>query len=200
MQLTTNNLTVKIPKLSSPLSPSKTSQRKQTIKGQMQRQKTHSLSLEWFFLLFFSESKIYSFIQTFSLESVEPSISGFFFQTKKLSFFVSFTNLFSPQFCSPLFLDSMLRIEVEDSVSSRASLEKPRVSISLSAPTLLDINNFSRKSFSYSKLPEEPIKLSIKKLDGSSFGTFSFFFFCRFHFSPNDIIAFVGTCFWGSID
>ncbi|XVF48351.1 hypothetical protein PTKIN_Ptkin03bG0183300 [Pterospermum kingtungense] len=63
----------------------------------------------------------------------------------------------------------MLRIEVEDLSSPRASMEKPRRSMSLSAPSLVDIHSFSRKSFSYSKLPEEPIKLSIRKLDGSSF-------------------------------
>ncbi|OMO61664.1 hypothetical protein CCACVL1_23341 [Corchorus capsularis] len=60
----------------------------------------------------------------------------------------------------------MLRIEVEDFVSPRASLEKPRRSFSL---PLSSLQMVSRKSFSYSKLPEEPIKLSILKLDGSSF-------------------------------
>ncbi|XWS26213.1 hypothetical protein CRYUN_Cryun26dG0012000 [Craigia yunnanensis] len=63
----------------------------------------------------------------------------------------------------------MLRIEVEDFVTPRASLEKPRRSISLSLPSLVVVNGFSRKSFSYSKLPEEPIKLSVRKLDGSFF-------------------------------
>ncbi|XP_022752220.1 uncharacterized protein LOC111300907 [Durio zibethinus] len=63
----------------------------------------------------------------------------------------------------------MLRIEVEDFVTPRASLEKPRRSISLPLPSLVGINGFSLKHFSYSKLPEEPIKLSVQKLDGSSF-------------------------------
>ncbi|KAI3729959.1 hypothetical protein L6452_18632 [Arctium lappa] len=38
----------------------------------------------------------------------------------------------------------------------------------LSSPLLL-IENLSRKSFSYGKLPLEPIKLTVLKLDGSSF-------------------------------
>ncbi|KAK5814166.1 uncharacterized protein LOC108469105 [Gossypium arboreum] len=56
---------------------------------------------------------------------------------------------------SPYFIDSMLRNQVQDLVIPRASLEKPRRSIG--------------SSYSYSKLPEEPIKLSVRKLDGSSF-------------------------------
>ncbi|XVE97415.1 hypothetical protein REPUB_Repub03eG0017300 [Reevesia pubescens] len=63
----------------------------------------------------------------------------------------------------------MLRIEVEDIVTPRASLVKPRRSLSLQFPSLVIVNGFSRNSFSYSKLPEEPINLSIWKLDGSSF-------------------------------
>lgn len=59
---------------------------------------------------------------------------------------------------SPYFIDSMLSNQVQDLVIPRASLEKPRRSIG--------------SSYSYSKLPEEPIKLSVRKLDGSSFGTF----------------------------
>ncbi|KAA3468207.1 U11/U12 small nuclear ribonucleoprotein 25 kDa [Gossypium australe] len=46
------------------------------------------------------------------------------------------------------------QVALKDLVIPRASLEKPRRSIG---------------SYSYSKLPEEPIKLSIRKLDGSSF-------------------------------
>lgn len=61
---------------------------------------------------------------------------------------------------------------MEDFVTPRASLEKPRRSISLSLPSRVVVNGFPRKSFSYSKLPEEPIKLSVRKLDGSFFGTF----------------------------
>lgn len=56
---------------------------------------------------------------------------------------------------SPYFIDSMLSNQVQDLVIPRASLEKPRRSIG--------------SSYSYSKLPEEPIKLSVRKLDGSSF-------------------------------
>ncbi|KAK9000897.1 hypothetical protein V6N11_081378 [Hibiscus sabdariffa] len=63
----------------------------------------------------------------------------------------------------------MLRTQVQDLAIPRASLEKPRRSISLPLPALVDANGFSRKSCSYSKLPEEPIKLSVRKLDGSSF-------------------------------
>ncbi|KAL4318446.1 hypothetical protein GQ457_18G014770 [Hibiscus cannabinus] len=63
----------------------------------------------------------------------------------------------------------MLRTQVQDLAIPRASLEKPRRSISLPLPSLVDANGFSRKSCSYSKLPEEPIKLSVRKLDGSSF-------------------------------
>ncbi|MBA0797340.1 hypothetical protein Gohar_008052 [Gossypium harknessii] len=56
---------------------------------------------------------------------------------------------------SPYFIDSMLSNQVQDLVIPRASLEKPRRSIG--------------SSYSYSKLPKEPIKLSVRKLDGSSF-------------------------------
>ncbi|PPD78095.1 hypothetical protein GOBAR_DD24981 [Gossypium barbadense] len=47
------------------------------------------------------------------------------------------------------------QVALKDLVIPRASLEKPRRSIG--------------SSYSYSKLPEEPIKLSVRKLDGSSF-------------------------------
>ncbi|KAK8656606.1 hypothetical protein V6N13_098551 [Hibiscus sabdariffa] len=63
----------------------------------------------------------------------------------------------------------MLRTQVQELAIPRASLEKPRRSISLPLASLVDVNGFSRKSCSYSKLPEEPIKLSVRKLDGSSF-------------------------------
>ncbi|XWS70439.1 hypothetical protein CRYUN_Cryun03dG0048400 [Craigia yunnanensis] len=63
----------------------------------------------------------------------------------------------------------MLRIEVEDFVTPRASSEKPRRSISLSLPSQVVVNGFSRKIFSYSKLLEERIKFSVRKLDDSSF-------------------------------
>ncbi|KAE8687802.1 Nucleotide/sugar transporter family protein isoform 1 [Hibiscus syriacus] len=59
----------------------------------------------------------------------------------------------------------MLKTQVQDLVS----LEKPRRSVSLPLSSLADVNGFSRKSCSYYKLPEEPIKLTVRKLDGSSF-------------------------------
>ncbi|KAE8680945.1 Nucleotide/sugar transporter family protein isoform 1 [Hibiscus syriacus] len=63
----------------------------------------------------------------------------------------------------------MLKTQVQDLAIPRASLEKPRRSVSLPLPSPVDVNGFSRKSCSYSKLPEEPIKLTVQKLDGSSF-------------------------------
>lgn len=42
---------------------------------------------------------------------------------------------------------------------------------------LFCVDNFSRRSFSYNKLPEEPLRLTVLKLDGSSFGKFLFVFF-----------------------
>lgn len=50
---------------------------------------------------------------------------------------------------------------------------------------LLQIENISRKSFSsssssYGKLPLQPIKLTVFKLDGSSFGITYYFFFISF--------------------
>ncbi|KAK9043977.1 hypothetical protein V6N11_072300 [Hibiscus sabdariffa] len=48
-------------------------------------------------------------------------------------------------------------------------LVKPRRSVSLPLPSMVDVNSFPRKSCSYSMLSEEPIKLSVRKLDGSSF-------------------------------
>ncbi|KAK8668991.1 hypothetical protein V6N13_106434 [Hibiscus sabdariffa] len=59
--------------------------------------------------------------------------------------------------------DSMLRrAQVQDLVN-------PRRSVSLPLPSMVGVNSFPRKSCSYSKLSEEPIKLSVRKLDGSSF-------------------------------
>ncbi|GMI88487.1 hypothetical protein HRI_002518000 [Hibiscus trionum] len=51
----------------------------------------------------------------------------------------------------------------------RTQVQHSRRSVSLPLSSLADVNSFSRKSCSYSKLPEEPIKLSVRKLDGSSF-------------------------------
>ncbi|KAF5748175.1 ATP synthase subunit b' isoform 2 [Tripterygium wilfordii] len=62
----------------------------------------------------------------------------------------------------------MLKIQVDD-FSPRFSVDSRRNSVSLPFSPLLLVNGRSRKSLSYSKLPEEPIKLSVLKLDGSSF-------------------------------
>lgn len=71
----------------------------------------------------------------------------------------------------------MLRIAMEE-FSPRISVDSPRHSGALS----LMIGGFSRKNFSYNKLPEQPLKLSVRKLDGSCFGNFfNFFFFFPFH-------------------
>ncbi|KAF3484585.1 hypothetical protein F2Q69_00057826 [Brassica cretica] len=48
-------------------------------------------------------------------------------------------------------------------------MEVPRRSLAASVSPLRLIDR--RKSFSYNQLPEEPIKLTVLKLDGSSFGT-----------------------------
>ncbi|PRQ26731.1 hypothetical protein RchiOBHm_Chr6g0297801 [Rosa chinensis] len=50
-----------------------------------------------------------------------------------------------------------------------SSSERPRRSRSMPFSPLLIIDGLSRKSFSYSALPQEPLKLSVLKLDGSSF-------------------------------
>ncbi|KAF5726249.1 ATP synthase subunit b' isoform 2 [Tripterygium wilfordii] len=62
----------------------------------------------------------------------------------------------------------MLKIQVED-LSPRFSMDGHRSSVSLPFSPLMLVDDRSRKSSSYSKLPEEPIKLSVLKLDGSSF-------------------------------
>ncbi|KAF4354492.1 uncharacterized protein LOC115702360 [Cannabis sativa] len=52
----------------------------------------------------------------------------------------------------------------------RLSQEKPRRSLGLPLSPLMLMDSLSRKSsVSYDKLPEEPLKLSVLKLDGSSF-------------------------------
>ncbi|KAK9207896.1 hypothetical protein WN944_000245 [Citrus x changshan-huyou] len=58
----------------------------------------------------------------------------------------------------------MLRIAMEE-FSPRISVDSPRHSGALS----LMIGGFSRKNFLYNKLPEQPLKLSVRKLDGSCF-------------------------------
>lgn len=62
----------------------------------------------------------------------------------------------------------MLRIDVEE-FSPRVSVDRPRRSLALPLSPLKIIDGLSRKSFSYCKLPVEPLKLSVLKLDGSSF-------------------------------
>ncbi|CAB4266775.1 unnamed protein product [Prunus armeniaca] len=65
---------------------------------------------------------------------------------------------------------STLRIDDDDFVPVRpSSVERPRRSNSLPFVPLLLIDGFSRKSFSYSALPQEPLRLSVLKLDGSCF-------------------------------
>ncbi|KAL5783102.1 hypothetical protein ACOSP7_008131 [Xanthoceras sorbifolium] len=61
----------------------------------------------------------------------------------------------------------MLRLATGE-FSPRVSLDGPRLSSALSFSSLM-IDGFSRKSITYDKLPEEPIKLSVRKLDGSCF-------------------------------
>lgn len=58
----------------------------------------------------------------------------------------------------------MLTIENKDIIPT-SSLQRRR---SCASPLLL-IDGFSRRSCSYNKLPQEPLRLSILKLDGSSF-------------------------------
>jgi hypothetical protein len=82
-------------------------------------------------------------------------------------------------------VDSLLRIR-EDDFSPRVSVGRHRRSLALSISPLLIVDGLSRKGFFYKKLPTEPLKLSVLKLDGSCFGIlslslsvvcFSFFFF-----------------------
>ncbi|KAM7490085.1 hypothetical protein LguiA_033006 [Lonicera macranthoides] len=59
-------------------------------------------------------------------------------------------------------------LESEDELGPRVSLRR-NGSMACGVPLLL-IDNLSRKSFSYRKLHQEPLKLTIVKLDASSFG------------------------------
>lgn len=70
----------------------------------------------------------------------------------------------------------------EDFISPRISFRR-NGSLVCPHPSLL-IDSLGRKSFSYNKLPSQPLTLTVIKLDGSSFGTmcfhiklFPFFFF-----------------------
>ncbi|KAM0973955.1 hypothetical protein ACFX2I_017076 [Malus domestica] len=65
---------------------------------------------------------------------------------------------------------SALRIDDDDFIPvGRSSIERPRLSNSLPFVPLLLVDGFSRKSLSYSALPQEPLRLSVLKLDGSCF-------------------------------
>ncbi|KAG8491193.1 hypothetical protein CXB51_014302 [Gossypium anomalum] len=59
-------------------------------------------------------------------------------------------------------------MEVEDFVTPRAAFENPRRSTSLTSLRIAKGGSL-RNSFLYAKLREEPIKLSVRKLDGSFF-------------------------------
>lgn len=54
-----------------------------------------------------------------------------------------------------------------------------RSSFSCAVPLVI-IDSLSRRSFSYNKLPQKPLKLTVLKLDNSSFGIL----FYRFFFLP----------------
>uniref|UniRef100_M1BTW6 Uncharacterized protein n=1 Tax=Solanum tuberosum TaxID=4113 RepID=M1BTW6_SOLTU len=60
----------------------------------------------------------------------------------------------------------------EEDVSPRFSFQKNGSSLSCVVPPFL---LSPQKSLYYNKLPEEPFNLTILKLDGSSFGIFSYF-------------------------
>ncbi|PON81411.1 Ubiquitin-related domain containing protein [Trema orientale] len=64
---------------------------------------------------------------------------------------------------------SMVSVNKDEDSAPRPSLEKPRRSLALPLSPLMLIDGLSRKGVSYDKLPEEPLKLSVLKLDGSSF-------------------------------
>ncbi|CAN4097887.1 unnamed protein product [Withania somnifera] len=57
----------------------------------------------------------------------------------------------------------------EEDVSPRFSFQKSGSSLSCVVPPFLLNDSISRKSLYYNKLPEEPLKLTVIKLDGSSF-------------------------------
>lgn len=59
---------------------------------------------------------------------------------------------------------------------------------------LFCVDSFSRKSFSYNKLPQEPLRLSVLKLDGSSFGKLLFVFSPSFVNADDLRYVFVLAC------
>ncbi|KAI4337310.1 hypothetical protein L6164_015743 [Bauhinia variegata] len=63
-----------------------------------------------------------------------------------------------------------IRLIIDDDFSSNVLKETPRRSFTLSfSPSVIIHGIFSIKSFSYDKLPSEPLRLTVLKLDGSSF-------------------------------
>lgn len=58
----------------------------------------------------------------------------------------------------------------DDEFAARVSLERHRRSLAFPLSPLSLIDGLSRKSVSYDKLPQKPLKLSVLKFDGSSFG------------------------------
>ena len=89
---------------------------------------------------------------------------------------------------------SMVSANKVDDSASCLSLEKPRRSLAFPLSPLMLIDGLSRKSnVSYDKLPEEPLKLSVIKLDGSSFGNLS-----RFSsFTPADFAWHISITLFG---
>lgn len=84
-------------------------------------------------------------------------------------------------------VDNRLRIEDEDeddeeedgggfSSKPRVSVERNRRSLKLSFSFIADGLSPKSKSL-YTKLPSQPLNLSVLKLDGSSFGNSLFFFY-----------------------
>lgn len=64
----------------------------------------------------------------------------------------------------------------EEDVSPRFSFQKNGSSLSCIVPPFLLGDSMPKNSLYYNKLPEEPLKLAVLKLDGSSFGKFFVFY------------------------
>ncbi|KAM7459504.1 hypothetical protein LguiA_036498 [Lonicera macranthoides] len=60
-------------------------------------------------------------------------------------------------------------IEHDDDFQPKVSFKRNGSLTCAILPPLLLIDGLSRKSFSYNKLPQEPLKLTVLKLDGTSF-------------------------------
>lgn len=68
-------------------------------------------------------------------------------------------------------VDSWLTIQEDDfAPTPRVSVENHRRSLAFSFSRLLIVDALSPRAFLYRKLPSEPLKLSVLKLDGSCFG------------------------------